>query len=640
MTPRYSLDRVEVAFPPSHAAANTKETTAEVVLLLGAKPAHIANCTGLPDMNAAAHAGVQKRNWFDDLSADDKSLCLSEVAKHPGVIALADRTRELWLSYLLAFADAEYRGVVNAREIAKAWSETSARFDERSFNRDYDSYKPRPGGITVATLLNEASRAGFDLAPWRQLASAANGTSVATTVVLPGVTASGSNVVPGNVQAIPRGAPITQMPNTMRPAEAEVQLNARLCKIVDWGGKPSFGRFEADGTVTPLKPEDLNVLLAEHFVATDDGKGGSKHISAAVWWVQSQTKTVYDVLRYDPEGRQGRPGELVLNTWRGFAIHPAKGSWRKMRRHIWKVICDADPKAFKFFVRWMAHLVQHPGTNPEVMVVVRSDREGVGKSSVGKWLLRIFGKHGRELADTDQIFGSFNDALAGVSFVLLEEPVFPGDHRAAGMLKAMITAQTLRINPKNRPAYEIPHVIHFMMTTNGEWAVPAGHDARRFLMLDAKREVMPRSYFDELWAEAEGGGIAAMLHDLLTLDLRGFNPRSVPTTSALIEQQRRSADDVTQWITDAVINGKLVPDDPAGGFGGTFASSALHRAYLDWCTAHGKRRPKTGQLFGKALGQLGLARGAGNNPPMWVVPDRATLLAAANKRAGIKRLTP
>jgi hypothetical protein len=252
--------------------------------------------------------------------------------------------------------------------------------------------------------------------------------------------------------------------------------------------------------------------------------------------------------------------------------------------------------------------------------------------------LRIFGTHGQEIADAGQVFGTFNDALAAVSLVLLEEPIFPGDHRAAETLRAVLTARTLRINPKNRPAYNVPHSIHFMMTTNGRWAIPAGAEARRFLMLDVYGDVMPRSYFDALWEEANADGIAAMLHDLLAIDLSQFNLRNVPATAALVEQQRYSADDITQWITDALINGELIRDTTGGGFNATWPSKVLHEAYLAWAGAHGIRRPKTGREFGRALGEMGLVRGAGNNPPKWAIPDAAALLAAADKRAGIRKV--
>lgn len=496
----------------------------------------------------------------------------------------------------------------------------------------FDSWRP---GVCQGCLLN-----GKVATPWN-LGVDDTPSSNATTVVL--------SQAAGTAASTPtRGESIRNMPHFMTEAEAELHLNVRIFKVTNWGNSPSFGMFNRDGSISPLKPEALTVYLAGHFVGVPDGRGGTKFIPAAVWWTQSPTKLVFDAVRYDPEGMYTLPSEIVLNTWRGFAVQPVKGSWRRMRRHIWRVICGRNRSTFKYLIRFLAHLVQHPGTNPEVMVVIRSTREGVGKSSLGQWLIRMFGPHAREFADIEQVFGQFNESLANISFALLEEVIFPGNKKSAEMSRAVVTAKSMQINPKGRPAYEIPHGIHFMMTTNGQWAIPAGAEARRYLMLDVREDVPPRSYFNALWAEADGGGVAAMLHDLLAANIQGFNPRMVPATAALVEQQRRSADDITQWVTDWILCGELSLPAPAGGLsisvqGGGFsqilANGVLYQSYLAWVAAQGVRRPKTSREFGRALGELGLKRGAGNNPPKWAVPDRATLLAAANRRAGIRQVS-
>ena len=526
MIPRYSLTELEVALPASHSAtvAVTAALPSNVYALPGIRSAAFADCSDLPDMNAAAQAGLPRRDWFDELDAAQKVQLLQALANHPEVAALADQARPEWLTLLFGFADAEHRGVVGAREVALAWCKNSQRFeDENSFDRAWRSFKSRQGGSTVATLLAASDKAGFDLTPWREVARGRGGTiQSATLVVNAHVPAPAHSAPPSPGMPLPllRGAPITQMPHFMTAVEAEAHLNARLCKVVDWGGTPSFGQFQADGLVVPLKSADLSVLLSGHVVAIPDAKDGTKHLSAASWWIRSKTKLVFDVVRYDPENTyhaSGRDRAEFLARLRGPARKRQleKDAVPHMEHPLWARSRNLQVQ----FLRWMAHLVQYPGTNPEVMIVIRSDREGAGKSSLGHWLLRIFGTHGQEIADAGQVFGTFNDALAAVSLVLLEEPIFPGDHRAAETLRAVLTARTLRINPKNRPAYNVPHSIHFMMTTNGRWAIPAGAEARRFLMLDVYGDVMPRSYFDALWEEANADGIAAMLHDLLAIDL-------------------------------------------------------------------------------------------------------------------------
>jgi hypothetical protein len=70
-----------------------------------------------------------------------------------------------------------------------------------------------------------------------------------------------------------------------------------------------------------------------------------------------------------------------LNLWTGFATMENRGDWRKLRRHIWKVICKRDKRAFKYLIRWMASVVQHPESRGYAAVVMRGEM-GAGKGVV------------------------------------------------------------------------------------------------------------------------------------------------------------------------------------------------------------------------------------------------------------------
>jgi hypothetical protein len=57
-----------------------------------------------------------------------------------------------------------------------------------------------------------------------------------------------------------------------------------------------------------------------------------------------------------------------------------------------------------------------------------------------------------------------------------------------------------------------------------------------------------KEYFEPLFAEIDGGGAAAMLYDLLKMDLDGWHPRyDIPQTQALLEQKVQSLDGLEQW---------------------------------------------------------------------------------------------
>jgi hypothetical protein len=89
-------------------------------------------------------------------------------------------------------------------------------------------------------------------------------------------------------------------------------------------------------------------------------------------------------------------------------------------------------------------------------------------------------------------------------------------------------------------------MLHVVIASNEAWVVPATADERRFAVFEADteaRNALPPSFFIDLNAEMENGGLSAMLHDLLTIDLAGWHPRSaIPNTKALVDQKVEGVD--------------------------------------------------------------------------------------------------
>jgi hypothetical protein len=76
-----------------------------------------------------------------------------------------------------------------------------------------------------------------------------------------------------------------------------------------------------------------------------------------------------------------------------------------------------------------------------------------------------------------------------------------------------------------------------------------------------------KTYFDPLYTQLENGGYAAMLHDLLQRDIRGFHPRHLPKTSDLLnaglrEQQQLSLEPLDSWWIELLESGTLEGADP------------------------------------------------------------------------------
>jgi hypothetical protein len=288
-------------------------------------------------------------------------------------------------------------------------------------------------------------------------------------------------------------------------------------------------------------------------------------------------------------------------------LEPCKG-WQKQRRllrHIWQIICRRDKAKFRYFIRWLAWAVQNPDKHSEVVVVLKSRKQGTGKSTVGVVMLKIFGAHGALVDDKDRLLGRFNDWLETTSFVLGEEIMWAGDPRSTDKLKSMITANTIQVERKNGAIRQITNRLHPMMTTNHVHAVAAGVGDRRNVILDVSDErACDKTWFEPLYRDLEAGGTSEFLWFLQNLRLSDWHPRQIIKTAEATEQQRMSADSVSQWSrasieADAIIGSLAATYD----LGSKIASEILREAYTGYCKQQSLRAVDGGS-FGTACTEM------------------------------------
>jgi len=226
------------------------------------------------------------------------------------------------------------------------------------------------------------------------------------------------------------------------------------------------------------------------------------------------------------------PGETLpekfFNLWRGFAVAPAPGDWSLMRAHIQNVICSGDPILDRYVMGWLALLIQRPGVRAEVAVALRGGK-GVGKGMLGNSLCRIFGRHAVHFANAKHMVGNFNGHLRETAFIFADEAFWAGDRQHEGTLKAIVTEPEFMVEAKGKDGVMWPNRLHILMSSNDDWVVPTSVDERRFCVLDVSPiHQKDTKYFGALVRQMEGGGDAAMVHDLMTWDLSGFEMRDIP----------------------------------------------------------------------------------------------------------------
>lgn len=431
------------------------------------------------------------------------------------------------------------------------------------------------------------------------------------------------------------------LPKLLSAQQAMQELNSRFAFVADWGGQPTYLRFATNGRPIPIQRDDLKEILANVFVLSEDSEG-PKRVNAGKFWPAHPDRLEFDIAHYDPEHLRSCGAGRVLNLWTGLNREGRRGGWSRMRRHLFTVICRGRPAEFRYLLCWLAHAVQHPGTAPGTVVILKSEVEGSGKSTVASWMVVIFGRHAAELNTADQLLAKFNSHLETLSLIAVNEPAFAGDHNTERKLKSMITEARWPIEPKFRRPYWVPNCAHMMFTTNATWAVAAGQHARRYFVLDVDpAKAGDTGYFAALYAQANNGGVEAMLGFLLRLDIRNFSPAAdMPITQALQEQQILSAPAIVQWALDLAEREEGTFAPVGGGsitFGQDVTTADLHADFEIFAQKRGGR-PMTIRSFGAWMGRLELPSVLVGPRRLrgWRLPDPNAFRASVNKAAGIR----
>ena len=359
-----------------------------------------------------------------------------------------------------------------------------------------------------------------------------------------------------------------------------------------------------------LTTRDLQTLYMNERIQTGiDDKGRPVHRSVADVWLRHHDRRQFiNGVTFDPSSTRERPG--VLNLWEGYAVEPAPGDWSLMKAHIGQVICDGNALRMDYLLKWMARMFQHPDQRGEVAVVLKGV-EGSGKGTLANALLKICGQHGLAINTPKHLVGNFNGHLRDAIFIFADEAFFAGDKASVGTLKSLITEPYLTVEAKFQNAVQQPNFLHVLMASNNEWVVPASLEARRFFVLEVPdSRVKDHAYFGKIQAQMDAGGYEAMLHELLQLDLAGFNVRDVPNTEGLQRQRSLSLPVPEAWWKDCLERGyvfrsKLGLEEHFGHWEEKVSTELLFASYMEFATARHERHPMSRETLGRLLVRMG-----------------------------------
>ncbi|MBW7832112.1 MAG: PriCT-2 domain-containing protein [Simplicispira suum] len=399
-----------------------------------------------------------------------------------------------------------------AWQLWEEWSRKSDKYDPDDCNRTWNSFKDSPDGdaITLGSIFFHAKSHG-----WAEDAPA--------------------------------------MPKEVEELQATHFVAVEGAKT--WVFKEDFDHELQRPALKRSSFEDFKKLHSHKKVQVTQGDQIKKQRIAQVWLDHPQRRT-FDSIVFLPN-QATPPG--TYNTWRGFTCQPAQGDWSLMHAHIRDVICGGDTLAAEYLMNWMAFAVQHPEKPAEVAVVLQGNR-GTGKGKFANAMTTLFGHHATTVTQASHLTGHFNGHLKDCAFLFVDEGMWAGDKAGENVLKALITEPVIQMEKKFQDPTPIKNRLHLMIASNSEWVVPAGaHERRYFVLRVSDAKMQDKQYFAALECQMyEGGGLEAMLHDLLRRDLSTFDIRSVPRTAALDQQVINSLDAMHTWWLDHL--GSTVPD--------------------------------------------------------------------------------
>jgi hypothetical protein len=262
-------------------------------------------------------------------------------------------------------------------------------------------------------------------------------------------------------------------------------------------------------------------------------------------WFCSPKRAEYSDIDFVPGG--AAIVDNTINLWKGFGVEPVPGDitlWSAFLDHLFA----GDPIARRWFEQWVAYPIQYPGAKLTASVVLWSIIQGVGKSMVGETIGKLYGTHFKTISAAE-LHGSFNGWLSCVQFILGEENSSSDQRADSNKLKGLITGNTVFVNEKYQPAYELRNCVNFLFTSNDPCAFHLEDSDRRYFVWEISASRLSDEFYDKFidWRD-NLGGMSALMHHFCTLDLTGFNPKgNALVTAAKLEMIHQSKSELEQW---------------------------------------------------------------------------------------------
>jgi putative DNA primase/helicase len=297
------------------------------------------------------------------------------------------------------------------------------------------------------------------------------------------------------------------------------------------------------------------------------------------WKERKDRKTVLpENVGFDPAGTDKK---ILCNLWGGFEMMPIQGECENILGLL-KYMCLEDPIMYDWMLKWLAYPLQNAGAKMKSALVIHG-AQGTGKNLFFECVMKIYGQYGRIITQ-DAIEDKFNDWASKKLFLIADEVVARADlYHIKNKLKSFITSDEIRINPKNMSSYTEQNHVNMVFLSNERMPVVLEEDDRRHgviwtpVKLDAE-------FYETVALEVRNGGIEALYHYLMMLDLGNFSEHSKPPMTKAKQDLIHLSKDSTQRFFEDWVTGEL-----GEAIAQPTLSDDIYELYKTWCLLEGVR---------------------------------------------------
>lgn len=199
-------------------------------------------------------------------------------------------------------------------------------------------------------------------------------------------------------------------------------------------------------------------------------------------------------------------GTSAINLHVPTQIRPANGNpepWLEFLRYMF-----ANPAERKQVERWCATLIARPEVRMGYGLLLVSETQGVGKTTLGEHILApLVGPWNVSYPAEKDILSDFNEWMAQKRLAIVNEIYSGSSWKAYNSLKSIITDHSVTVNQKYMRQYVVDNWVHVVACSNSMRALKMEHDDRRWFYPEVVETPWPGEKFAALREWLKSGGL-------------------------------------------------------------------------------------------------------------------------------------